>query len=136
MKNRFTLTGTDNYGFRHKYSVKKNEGFRVAFINFMKHLDFNEETISKLFLYEEDSGNIKKLKIADFEDCCRHYKNRNYDVDVFFGYRKIIIVVRTRKREKMVEYLENEAGWISAFEIKKIQEKRIKNEIPIIPLRK
>ena len=128
VKNKFVLTGTDNNGFRHRYSVKKTEEFKKAFSNFMNDLGFegkkiNENLYITSYINEQDEDIQIVLKVADFEDCIRHYQNKDFDVDVFFGRFKIIIVVRTKKRVSMVEHLEKKASWIKASEAKKIREK-------------
>lgn len=139
-KNKFILTGTDNDGFRHRYSVKKNEGFKKAFVKFMVELGFNEKVLKKEFIGEysdkDDESGCYELKIKDIEDVCWHYQNKNYDVDVFHGRSRIIVVVRTKGRKFLVEYLEKKAGWIKPLEIKKIQKKRAKKEEIHISLQK
>jgi hypothetical protein len=124
MKSEFTLTGTDNNGFRHRYSIKKNEDFKKAFLKFMANLEFEEDNIEKSFLGEDNRGERVKLKISDLEDICTHYENKKYDVDVFYGRFKIIIVVRTKDRTLVVKHLEKKAKWIKPFSVKKIKEKQ------------
>jgi hypothetical protein len=121
---KFTLTGTDNDGFRHRYSIKKDKNFIKAFIKFMEDLDFDSEDIEGIFYGEDDEGKIIKLNIKEFEDCIRYYQNKKYDVDVFFGRFKVIIVVRTKTRVPMVDHLENKADWIKPLEAKKIRESK------------
>jgi hypothetical protein len=124
VKEKFTLTGTDNDGRRHRYSVRKNELFKKSFLKFMEDLGFNPEIIGKTFWSsDEETGECIELKISEFEDCIRHYQNKKFDVDVFFGKLKIILVVRTKSREKMVDHLEKKASWIKKSEVKKIREK-------------
>ena len=130
---KFTLTGTDNDGFRHRYSVRKNEAFRKAFLKFMEDLGFDSDGIDKqTFYFQDDPGNYHRLKVSELQDCIRHYQNSKYDVDVFFGKAKIIIVVRTKKRVPVVKHLENKAGWVKPLKIKKISgRERLKVKIPI-----
>ena len=130
VKNKFILTGTDNDGFRHRYSIKKNEDFKEAFLKFMEVLEFDSKKIKQTFFTSDEDDNPIELKIADFEDCIRHYQNKKFDVDVFYGRFKVIIIVRTKGRRPLVEYLEKKAGWIKPSEIKKIKEKKNKG-IPI-----
>jgi|TARA_Y100000310_G_scaffold328062_1_gene395455 hypothetical protein len=137
VKDRLVLTGTDNDGFRHRYSIKKNDQFKKAFLKFMDKLGFDSEEIDETFYYEDDeTGERGELKISEFEDCIRHYQNKEFDVDVFYGRFKIIIVVRTKGRKSMVDYLENESGWIKASEIKKIREKDKNNPKVLIQRRR
>ncbi len=140
MKKKLILTGTDNDGFRHRYSVKKNEGFKESFVKFMGHLGFNPEKVKSIFFEEceDKKGNFiqVELKVADFEDCIRHYQNGKFDVDIFFGKLKIIIVVRTKTRDSMVKFLENEADWIKALEARKIRENNKRKLLPLQKIRK
>jgi len=124
MRNKFTLTGTDNDGFRHRYSIRKDEYFKKAFLKFMEDLDFNSDEIKWNFYSEDDSGNYKEIKISEFEDCIRYFQNEKYDVDVFFGNKKVILVVRTKSRVPMVKHLEDEAKWIKPITAKKLKEKK------------
>ena len=105
---KFILTGTSNDGFRHRYSFRKNESFKKAFFGFMGALDFSEEDFKSTFIGGDENDENVDLKISEFEDCVRNYKNKKYDVDVFYGAKKIIILVRTKRRESMVNYLEKE----------------------------
>lgn len=147
MGSKFVLTGTDNNGFRHRYSIKKNEAFKKAFVKFMVDLDFDEkemqnilerEFTTSMFVKTEEGEEeiIRKIKIEEVEDLCRHYENKRYDVDVFYGRLRIIIVVRTKSRGPMVRHLEKKAGWIRPIEIKKIKKEREKKGKPKIPLQK
>ena len=128
-QNKFILIGTDNDGFRHRYSIEKNEGFKKVFLKFMVKLEF-DEGINSMWnsSYEEKDGNKidVELKVADFEDCIRHHQNPKFDVDVFFGKLRIIIVVRTKTRNSMVKHLEKSAKWIKFLGAKKIKEKNNK----------
>jgi hypothetical protein len=134
MKGKFTLTGTDNDGFRHRYGIRKNEKFKKAFYDFMGVLEFDVEKIKRgFFIFDETKGDVE-LKISDFEDCIRNYHNKKYDVDVFYGKAKIIIVVRTKKRDLMIEHLEKSAGWIKTISAVKIKSKNKKKVL--VPLQK
>ena len=142
MKSKFILIGTNNNGFRHRYSIKKNEAFKKAFLKFMIDLDFDEEKMKRNIMNEftvnffEDDGKeiTRTIRIEEVEDVCRHYENAKYDVDVFYGRLRIIIVVRTKKRIPMVRHLEKKSIWIKPFEIKKIKKERKRKGIPKIPL--
>ena len=107
----FVLMGTDNNGYRHRYSVKKNEQFKNMFIKFMGGLGFDEERIGNAFYSNdmEDEGVI--LKISDFKDVYKNYKNKKYDVDVFYGSKKIILIIRCKVRKPMVDNLMYNSKW-------------------------
>ena len=134
MKKKFILTGTDNDGFRHRYSFKKNEEFKKSFLKFMVELEFDEKIKSSWNSGHEDkNGNWidVELKVSDFEDCIRHYQNKKFDVDVFYGKDKIIIVVRTKTRNSIIKYLRKNVKWIKLLEVKKIRENNKKRLIPL-----
>jgi len=128
----FILTGTDNNGFRHRYSIKKDEKFKKAFLKFMGDLEFDKQDINETFLSEDEKGCLFVLDIKEFEDCIRYYENKKYGVDVFFGKSKVIIVIRTKTRKPVVSHLENKAGWLKPLEAKKIRESKKIN----VPLQK
>jgi len=130
-KTEFTLTGTDNNGFRHRYSINKNEDFKEAFLKFMINLEFDEKKIERSFFAEGENGEGIKLNINDLEDICVHYENEKYDVDVFYGKFKIIIVVRTKNRTPVVRHLEKKSKWIKPLQIKKINGEQ-KKKFPVL----
>jgi len=123
VKGKFTLTGTDNNGFRHRYSIMKNEDFKKAFVKFMVDLGFDGKNIMGRFEYQdEETDELIVTKVKDIEDVCDNYDNHKYDVDVFYGKFKVIIIVRTKDRMPMVKHLKNEAKWIKPSIIKRIKE--------------
>jgi hypothetical protein len=119
----FVLTGTDNNGFRHRYSVKKNENFKKIFVKFMVDLGFEDI----------DAEELIKIKIKDICDECWHYENEKFDVDVFYGRFKIILVVRTKSRRPLLDSLYYKSKWIKPLKIKKI--KKIKKKRIIGPFK-
>jgi len=139
VRGKFTLIGTDNNGFRHRHSIRKNEDFKKAFIDFMVNLDFEEEKIRGRFEYrDEETDKLIRVKIKNIEDVCGSYSNESYEVDVFYGRFKVIIVVRTKRRAQMVDHLVKKAKWIKPRIIRKIREgKKAPLEVtPDIKLRK
>ena len=121
MSSKFILSGTDNNGIRHRYSVVKNEEFKKAFIKFMTELGFDPQEIDRGFSYietlEDGTEQHVFLKVAEIIDVCWYYKNQKYEVDVFFGKEKIILVVRTNQKDKMdgrinmIKHLELGSDW-------------------------
>jgi len=126
----FVLMGTDNDSYRNRYSVEKNEQFKEVFIKFMKDLGFDGGKIKQGFWIHDENEDIE-LKISDFEDCYRYYENKKYDVEVFYGNKKIILVIRTKERRKMLDNLESKSKWKKFPKIIKIKEK-VKKKIPLI----
>ncbi len=121
--------GTDNDGYRHRYSVEKNEKFKNIFIKFMKDLGFDEGEIRQGF-WSYDDHNEFELKISEFEDCYRYYENKKYDVEIFYGNKKIILVIKTKKRRKMLDNLESKSKWKKFPKIIKL--KKDKKKTPLI----
>jgi len=113
------LTGTSNNGYRHEYSCVKKESFKKAFFNFMSVLGFEEKKIKRSFIIyttKYDRGGSaydepRKMKIKDMIDICDHFQNERYDVDVFYGADKIIILVRVRGREELVKTIIDKSEW-------------------------
>lgn len=124
----FILLGTDNNGLRHRYSVEKNEDFKNIFAKFMRDLGFDYKQIINRFHYTEEEQEIV-VKIKNLEDVCQYYFNSEYEVDVFYGSKKIIIVIRTNQREKrdrrkkMIKDLREKSKW------KEIPDNMVKNNV-------
>ncbi len=126
----FILMGTGNNGYRHRYNIEKNENFKNIFINFMEDLGFDRKKIKQGFWIHEENEEEIELKISDFEDCCRHYENKKYDIDVFYGNKKIILVIRAKERREMLDNLEYKSKWKKFPKIIKLKEN--KKKIPLI----
>ena len=133
MKKGFELTGTDNNGTRHRYSFVKKESFKDIFLKFMEKLGFDPEKIKNQFFRSlqddngEEMGQIP-VKVSEICDVCWNYQNKNYDVDVFYGFQKIIIVIRAKSKEQrfyMLDYLEESSDWIEIPEEKKAKVNKI-----------
>ncbi len=118
----FVLMGTDNDGVRHRYSVEKNDGFKGVFIKFMEELGFDGAAIKKQFEEhhfddETEEEVYKTLKVSEIVDVCKYYKNNEYELDVFYGKDKIILVIRTNqkkervRRAKLLDDLEPKSTW-------------------------
>jgi hypothetical protein len=133
---KLTLIGTDNDGFRHRYSCTKNESFKKIFIRLMAALDFEEEKIKNTFWSHDEDERPIELKISEFEDVCNHYQNKKYDVDIFYGKKKIIIVIRTKNRKDLVFSLRKLSKFVKPSIFKKLKEKSKKKVVSIIRRRK
>ncbi len=137
------LNGTDNNRYRHRYSFEKNEQFKTGFIKFMKDLEFNEKELKKIkekFIIQSFKENEKggediviNLKIIDIVDVCWYFQNKKYEVDVFFGEKKIIILIKVKSkqyREDVLDNLEEKSGWISEEEKeKRLNKNKLKERI-------
>lgn len=118
---KWDLTGTDNNGFRHRYSILKDESFKENFLNFMDGLGFNWEEVERRFEYEDSDGQFVSWRIIELLDLCWHFENSNFDVDVFFGSSKIILVVRTKDRRKLIDKLVDLSEFISPLTYDKLE---------------
>ena len=134
----FILEGTDNNGMRHRYSIEKNEQFKDVFIKFMEELGFDSEKISKRFIRTEcdkKTGEQRTIliRVADLKDVCHYYKNREYEADIFYGNRKIILIIRTNqkrervRRRKMLDNLESKSKWKKFYNKEKKESIKIKS---------
>jgi hypothetical protein len=54
------LSGTDNNGFRHRYSIVKDESFKNNFLNFMAGLGFVWKEVENNFYYEDENGEARE----------------------------------------------------------------------------
>lgn len=133
---KLVLNGTDNNGIRHRYSFEKTYTFKKGFVDFMESLGFEKEKELEnrfFYKYENDKGEevIKELKPSDFQDVVWFFQNKQYEVDVFWGSKKVVLLVRTNqktqrtRRKNMLKELESKANWISEQE-KKIRLEKIR----------
>ena len=97
-----------NDGFRHRIEIRKNESFKEVFINFMISLGFDKKKVRDIFWNPETN---KYIKIKEVYERVSHDKNKDFDVDVFYGAKKIILLVRTKKRAKLIRVLEKYSKW-------------------------
>lgn len=139
------LNGTDNNGKRHRYSFEKTDDFKKGFLELMENLGFEKGKIDSKFVIRdyvedpEDPGHeidrVWVKKVSDIIDVCWYFENNKYEVDVFFGKEKVIILImikssrnRDKKRREMLDKLEDESDWISEDE----KEKRLKKNKELI----
>lgn len=100
MKNKMTekenlliLNGTENDGYIYKYYFNKTEKFMLWFLDFMKELRFKEED----YKYEFEEGIKERNQIV------RTFRNDDFDVEVICFEDEIAFIVRTEKREELIE---------------------------------
>jgi hypothetical protein len=136
-KDKLVLLGTENKENRYEYIIEKNEGFREIFISIMEKFGFERIIINKTFFnYTFNRDNIEKqieFKTSDFIDSCYNYKNKDFDIDVFYGTKKIILIIRTKKGDKLREIINSKIKWEKKDYFKKqikkldkLKKKRIK----------
>ncbi|MBI4116808.1 hypothetical protein HY449_03635 [Candidatus Pacearchaeota archaeon] len=134
MKSEFTLTGTENNGFWHRYSIEKNNKFRNTFLKFMRDIGFDGEKLKKKFQekYEDNSDDLNPVFIKwivnadEITDRVWSFKNEKYDVDVFFGDKKVFLVIRTKDRGSMIDLLKKDISWKNGEEFEKIRAEKNK----------
>jgi len=126
---RLVLNGTNNDGRRHRYSFDKNSDFKEGFKSFLLQLGFFGKDLFDIREdVESEDGPTERVwlrEAKDIVDECWHFENEKYDVDVFFGDKKVIVLVRIKskdERDDLIENLEDEACWISEEE----KEKRLR----------
>ncbi len=119
MVEKLILTGAGNDGFRYNYRIIKNESFKDIFPEFMVLLGFNKkEIVSSSFYSFNKEGEEVKFKISNFKDCYDNYNNKDYDVDVFYGSKKIILVIRTKRIKNLIRAIEKYSKFIKTKKIK------------------
>lgn len=146
MKNSI-LNGTSNHKNRYRYTFERNDKFKKEFTDLLLKLGFKEERISEFWTrtirleednntYEEDEYQIHP-RIAYFEDSFFFLENKNYEIELFIGKRKIFIVIRTKNKKKETrENLVNQllgTKWISQEEAKKRMKEKQKQLEKYIP---
>jgi len=86
------ITGNENNGYRYRYSFVKGEEFKEFFIRFMGKIGFEKKKVRGYFTSTNKEENEFQLKIKNFNDCCEFFENGNYEIDLFFGAKKIIML--------------------------------------------
>ena len=100
------LIGTGNDGYRYKYEFKKNNKFKKAFLGFMQELGFEEEWdlyyFDKDYKLQNEEEEIPR-DLTKIRDLVEHYKNKDFDVDLFFGVKNLILIIRTKNTNMLVK---------------------------------
>jgi len=120
--NKFTVMSAGNDGFRYRYDIRKKESFGKSFNSFLIDLGFNKKDVEGWCI---DPNTGENIKIKDMRDWVTNYKNKNFDVDVFYSSKEIILVIRTKNRKKLITSLEKYSYWL---ESKKKKSKKNKNK--------
>lgn len=126
------LSGTDNDGIRHRYSFDKTPKLKEGLTKLFVGLSFEEkkvnEFIQRIFIKrgEDENGEeiIKVFRPEEIKDLVFYIKNSNYEIDLFFGKNKVILLVRIKnERMRLVDEIEKKSSWISKEEIEKRSKK-------------
>ena len=100
------LIGTGNDGFRYEYNFNKCEDFKNIFSKFLLGLSFEYREVAEIFSrYDEDEKKVQE-KIKDIKGSVRNYKNKNFDIDVFYGKKIISLVIRTKNKNKLIKVVD------------------------------
>ena len=127
------LNGIDNNGIRHRYSFDKTPKIKEGLKKLLVGLEFEEKKVGELiegiFIKRTEDENYQEtitiLQPEEINDKIYYLKNKKYEIDLFFGKNKVILLIRTKKeREKLVSEIENRASWISGNEKKKRLERK------------
>ena len=91
---KLNLLGLGNENGRSYFYFEKNLDFFSTFPIFFERL--NLDKVSRFYAYDE-----KILDLKETVDIYENAENTDYDVDIFFGEKRIIVVVRTSHRNKL-----------------------------------
>jgi len=99
----YGLGSDDNYSY---FIFDKKIEFIKLFSAFLEKIG-----IDKLpYLYQIDEGSL--ISIDEATDTIEHVYNGNFDVEVFYGKEKIIVVIRSNEdREKYIEMIKEFADF-------------------------
>ncbi len=118
------LNGTDNNGKRHRYSFDKTPQLKEGLIKLFISFGFDDKvskSIGKIFtrtFYDDNEvEKVSYLTPEEIVDRVFYFKNEEYEIDLFFGKEKVILLIRVKEnREKLVEEIEKKSRWISEEE--------------------
>ena len=95
------LLSTGNDGYRYRYEFEKINSFSKIFTNFMRDLGFDDSDRPFLTMYEGEDE--KEMDIEKTLDFTWNFRNKSFDVDLFIGGKKIILVVRTKDKMRLAD---------------------------------
>jgi len=124
---KLVLNGTDNNGKRHRYSFDKTPNLKGGLRKLLISLDFDKKIVEGfirgVFFKEIKEEEIIEQELENIIDIVYFLKNDKYELDIFFGKEKVILLARTTdKREKLIDALEKKTKWIPEEE----KERRLK----------
>ena len=99
---KLTLTGLGSDKNRLFFIIKKGKGLRPFLAYLLLKCGFE----NNIFLTEYDDDHID---VINFEDTQSNYKNDDFDIDIIFGHRCIVLVIRI-KNEKKRQFISNIIG--------------------------
>lgn len=96
------VTGIIKSNFESQYILNKDCNISRALFNFFVELGFDErdQNWTSFFInkeYYKNNGENKFVSFGELEDFRYNLDNDLYDIDVFFGHRKVFLVIRTEK---------------------------------------
>jgi len=121
------LNGTNNDGVRHRYSLDKNSDLMGGLRKLLIGLEFKEKVIDSFIrgvffkeTQEDESEGTVQRELEDIVDFVEALKNDKYELDIFFGKEKVILVIRIKEnREKLIDVMKEKSEWISEEEKEK-----------------
>jgi hypothetical protein len=107
MMKKLLILNLGNDGYRHRYALKKEEAMKGPLVKLLNALKLENE--AEYLFYNEARESEKDVRISEYKDLDRHLQNKEFNVDLFFGTKKVILVVRTKKRTKLIAAMEKYA---------------------------
>lgn len=93
------LKGAGNTNGRSYFKIEKHRDLHDFLADFLVKCGFEDNNY--LTIYKTEQGDITLL-----EDVQENYKNEYFDIDIFYGHKSVILVVRTIN-EKQAELVNN-----------------------------
>jgi len=107
MKKKSYLIEIGNDGFKHWYTFERNEGFKEILTNLLLSLKFKKDYVDTVFVSENQHTDEITEKISDIVvEHVRFYSNDKFNIEVFYGTKSIILIVRTKFRKLLVKVAE------------------------------
>lgn len=102
MTKQIKLLGISKAEGRVSFTFKKDIAFLETFPAFLSALGL--EKTATFYGFEDNQGLFSTLKegngLKDLSDMVEHTSNEKYDMDIFFGSKDIIVVIRTKTDEQ------------------------------------
>lgn len=103
MKKKTNILGIKKSELISEYILKKEKGVLEGIKLLLKKIGYDEEEFGDLYylFYDEESEKNPKaspiLDVTKLKDKRFNIKNKESDVDIFIGEKKIFLVIRTKK---------------------------------------
>ncbi len=102
---KINLLGLGSYENRSYFVFEKKKEFIILFSKFLESIGLDPLNA----YYQLSEGDVD---IEDYTDTADHVKNEFYDIDIFYGAKRIIVVIRSEiPRDRYIDKIKKIANF-------------------------